>query len=109
MQSTIFLCSDNLFFSQSFTNMVLQGDSDSSIDDGSDLIMPKETLESDQELKMHLLGMDSFWTQSLAETRVITADLPKKFPHPQVFLGIWKIWFGLIGKPGLAPLPGVIS
>ena len=84
--------------------MVLQGDSDSSIDDGSDLIMPKETLESDQELKMHLLGMDSFWTQSLAETRVITADLPKKFPHPQVF---WA--YGLIGKPGLALLPRVIS
>ena len=33
--------------------------------DHSDLI-PRETLESDEELKMHLLGMNSYFTQSRA-------------------------------------------
>ena len=41
----------------------LPGDQESSDDDWSDMAVPKETLESDEELRMHLLGMNSYFTQ----------------------------------------------
>ena len=40
--------------------------SEASEPDHSDLMIPKETLESDEELRMHLLGMNSYFTESRA-------------------------------------------
>ena len=39
------------------------GDASSSEgEDATDLVSPKETLESDMELKMHLLGMNGYFS-----------------------------------------------
>ncbi|CAL1167378.1 unnamed protein product [Cladocopium goreaui] len=60
-----------------------EGESDSSVDDGTDLIVPKETLESDEELRMHLLGMDSFFSEAV-ETNWASkvASLPTRWLPP---------------------------
>lgn len=43
----------------------LLGESDASIDDGAEIIVPKEGIESDIELKLHILGHKMLWTQTL--------------------------------------------
>ncbi len=43
------------------------GDQESSDDDCLDMDVPKETLESDEELRMHLLGMSSYFTEQGAK------------------------------------------
>ena len=51
---------NNLVFAASGFDI---GDNESSDDDWSDMVVPKETLESDEELRMHLLGMNSYFTE----------------------------------------------
>lgn len=51
----------------STTGFHFLGDQESSDDDWSDMAVPKETLESDEELRMHLLGMNSYFTEQGAK------------------------------------------
>lgn len=54
-------------FVSTTTGLHFLGDQESSDDDWSDMAAPKETLESDEELRMHLLGMNSYFTEQGAK------------------------------------------
>jgi hypothetical protein len=55
----------------------LQG-SEESADEAADLPLPAESLEKDEELKMHLLGANSFFTQSVPQCVIVTIQQATK-------------------------------